>query len=81
MSTDFTAARASRDIARNAIIHDELDRRYDAIHGEIFNQVEQARLAALLARAKAKVRGSRSPRSTSAVAPAILPGTSSRWAW
>lgn len=61
MSTDSTAARANRDIARNAIIHDELAWRYDAIHGEIFNQVEQARLAALLARAKAEVRGCPEP--------------------
>jgi ubiquinone/menaquinone biosynthesis C-methylase UbiE len=40
-----------RELVRNIRIHDKLARKYDAIHGEIFNEVEQARLRDLLRRA------------------------------
>jgi ubiquinone/menaquinone biosynthesis C-methylase UbiE len=43
-------------IGRNVAIHDRIARKYDKRHGEIFNDVEQARLAVLLARAKSAVR-------------------------
>jgi len=43
--------RSQREIERNIAIHDRLARRYDALHGEIFNDVEQARLRVALARA------------------------------
>lgn len=35
---------AQREVARNVAIHDKVARKYDALHGEIFNPVEQARL-------------------------------------
>lgn len=44
-------------IARNVAVHDRLARRYDAIHREIFNPVEQARLHDVLRRAADTVGG------------------------
>jgi ubiquinone/menaquinone biosynthesis C-methylase UbiE len=43
-------------IAHNIAVHDRLARKYDARHGEIFNDVEQLRLRAALRRACASVR-------------------------
>jgi ubiquinone/menaquinone biosynthesis C-methylase UbiE len=52
--------KADRDIARNIAIHDRIARKYEARHGEIFNEVEQGRLHAVLAAARDSVRtGSR----------------------
>lgn len=48
-------------IARNVAVHDRLARRYDAIHGEIFNTTEQARLHDVLSRAQNGVRSGGSP--------------------
>lgn len=39
-------------IARNVAVHDRIARKYDALHGEIFNDVEQARLRGWLERAR-----------------------------
>lgn len=50
MSVD--TIRAQREIARNVAIHDRIARKYDARHGEIFNDIEQTRLAAILAKAR-----------------------------
>jgi ubiquinone/menaquinone biosynthesis C-methylase UbiE len=50
------AAEAQRQIARNVAVHDRVARKYDALHGEIFNDVEQARLTATLALARDSVR-------------------------
>ena len=47
---------AQRQIDRNIAIHDRVARKYDALHGEIFNDIEQNRLAASLARARDLVR-------------------------
>src|SRR5688572_24017072 len=43
-------------IAHNIRVHDQVAGRYEATHDEIFNPVEQARLAEALARAAAAVR-------------------------
>lgn len=51
----------SRQVARNVAIHDRVARRYDAIHGEIFNDIEQARLSDVLARARTEVRSAAEP--------------------
>lgn len=50
-----------REIARNVAVHDKVARKYDAIHGEIFNPIEQARLRGALARAIGEVRTGTSP--------------------
>ena len=47
---------AARQIARNIRVHDRVAKRYDATHGEIFNDIEQARLRAALERARTGVR-------------------------
>lgn len=54
MSDGTTAAQ--RQVERNIAVHDRIARKYDAIHDEIFNDVEQARLAAMLKRARDAVR-------------------------
>jgi 2-polyprenyl-3-methyl-5-hydroxy-6-metoxy-1,4-benzoquinol methylase len=46
-----------RDIARNRSAHDRVARAYDERHGEIFNDIEQARLAAAAREAVAAVTG------------------------
>lgn len=56
------ADRAQRQIARNVAVHDRIARKYDAIHGEIFNPVEQDRLHRTLARARDAIRTDREPR-------------------
>ena len=50
------ATNAQRQIARNVAVHDRVARRYDAIHGEIFNDIEQDRLRESLALAVSAVR-------------------------
>lgn len=55
------SAMSQRQIARNVAVHDRIARKYDALHGEIFNQIEQARLAATLAKAQDAVRTGSSP--------------------
>jgi phosphatidylethanolamine/phosphatidyl-N-methylethanolamine N-methyltransferase len=47
---------AGRRIAENRAAHDRLGGAYDARHPEIFNEVEQARLVASVARAVAAIR-------------------------
>lgn len=47
---------AQRQIARNVAIHDRVARKYDAVHGEIFNPIEQDRLRRALATARDAVR-------------------------
>jgi ubiquinone/menaquinone biosynthesis C-methylase UbiE len=55
---------AKRQIERNVAVHDRVARKYERLHGEIFNDVEQRRLAAALARARDAVRtGSERPRA------------------
>jgi SAM-dependent methyltransferase len=49
-------SRSERQIARNIEIHDRLSRKYEARHGEIFNDLEQSRLAETLAQAREAVR-------------------------
>jgi len=44
-----------RHIDRNVRVHDRIAARYEATHDEIFNEVEQGRLRATLARAKAGI--------------------------
>ena len=53
------ADHSDRQIRRNVALHDRIARRYDKRHGEIFNAVEQERLAAFLASARDAVRGER----------------------
>jgi len=43
-------------IRQNIVVHDRIARKYEAIHGEIFNDVEQSRLAGTLARARDAIR-------------------------
>lgn len=52
----------TRDLVQfNAQTHDRISGRYDRIHGEIFNPIEQARLHAALVEAVASVRTGASP--------------------
>ena len=43
---------AQRQIERNVAVHDKVARKYDALHGEIFNDIEQARLRSVLEKAR-----------------------------
>lgn len=52
---------AGRRIAENRAAHDRLGGAYDARHPEIFNDVEQARLVASVARAVASIRSATPP--------------------
>ncbi len=53
-------SRAQQQIERNIRVHNRMARQYEAVHGEIFNDVEQARLVAALERARDAIRrGSR----------------------
>jgi ubiquinone/menaquinone biosynthesis C-methylase UbiE len=47
--------RSQRQVEKNIRVHDRIARRYDALHGEIFNDVEQARLNAALAEARDQI--------------------------
>lgn len=49
-------AEQSEQIERNIAVHNQVAQKYEALHGEIFNEVEQSRLADALARAKASIR-------------------------
>jgi ubiquinone/menaquinone biosynthesis C-methylase UbiE len=53
--------RAARQVAKNVRIHDRLARKYDALHGEIFNDIEQTRLHAALAEARDLLRTGNNP--------------------
>jgi 2-polyprenyl-3-methyl-5-hydroxy-6-metoxy-1,4-benzoquinol methylase len=55
------AFQAQRQIERNVAIHDKLARKYDALHGEIFNNVEQLRLYSALEKARDAVRTGADP--------------------
>lgn len=52
---------AQRQIERNIAVHDQVAEKYEALHGEIFNEVEQARLAAALARARDSITSGSRP--------------------
>jgi ubiquinone/menaquinone biosynthesis C-methylase UbiE len=54
--TAAAPARDAREIARNIAVHDRIARKYDKLHGEIFNPVEQSRLHRLLGAAMSEVR-------------------------
>lgn len=49
------------EVARNIAVHDRIARKYEKVHGEIFNPVEQSRLRHVLKRAMAEIRTSRKP--------------------
>jgi len=52
---------AERQIARNIAVHDKVAGNYEAVHGEIFNDVEQGRLRLAVRRAAGEVRTGRTP--------------------
>ena len=52
---------ADRDIERNVRAHDRVSRRYEWIHGEIFNPIEQARLAESVRVAVSRIETRRTP--------------------
>lgn len=52
---------AADQIGSNIAIHDRIAADYDGRHGEIFNAIEQARIAETLAKAKAAIRSGREP--------------------
>src|SRR5688572_2122055 len=49
-------------IERNIAVHNQVAQKYEALHGEIFNEVEQPRLAAALARARDSIRTKSDPK-------------------
>lgn len=51
----------AQQIATNVAVHDRIARKYDALHGEIFNDVEQARLHDWLRRARDAVQTGAEP--------------------
>lgn len=51
-----TPEESDRQIQRNIAVHNRVARKYERLHGEIFNDVEQARLTDALRRAKESVR-------------------------
>lgn len=54
-------ARPAAGVARNIAVHDRIALKYDNRHDEIFNDHEQARLAAVLADAKAAIQDGHGP--------------------
>lgn len=50
--TAKSALKAQQQIERNIQVHNRVARNYEMLHGEIFNDVEQRRLASALARAR-----------------------------
>lgn len=52
---------ARQEIARNVRIHDRLAKKYESLHGEIFNEVEQNRLSDALTFARDAVRSRSTP--------------------
>jgi ubiquinone/menaquinone biosynthesis C-methylase UbiE len=55
------AAEERGQIERNIAIHNRVAQSYEALHGEIFNDVEQGRLARALARARDAIRSGAGP--------------------
>jgi ubiquinone/menaquinone biosynthesis C-methylase UbiE len=55
------ALEAQRQIARNVAVHDKVAHKYEALHGEIFNELEQQRLRAVLQDALGAVRTGADP--------------------
>lgn len=53
--------RAGRAVAHNVAVHDRIARKYDALHGEIFNDIEQQRLRDALGEALDAVRTGANP--------------------
>ncbi len=53
--------KAKREIERNVAVHNRVARKYERLHGEIFNDVEQRRLATAVGRARAAVRADSDP--------------------
>ena len=52
----MATTKAERDLRRNIAVHNRLARKYEKLHGEIFNDVEQSRLRSTLERALAEVQ-------------------------
>jgi ubiquinone/menaquinone biosynthesis C-methylase UbiE len=50
-----------RQIEHNIRVHDRMCQRYESLHGEIFNPVEQERLAQTVRLAVSRIRGGRQP--------------------
>ena len=57
----MTIDQNARQMARNVAVHDRIARRYDKLHGEIFNDIEQTRLHYALDRARDAVRTGAEP--------------------
>lgn len=55
------AEQAQDQIERNIAIHNQVAQKYEKLHGEIFNEVEQERLANALTRARATIRSGSEP--------------------
>lgn len=53
--------RMTDQVQRNIAIHNRVAKKYEQIHGEIFDDVEQSRLRSLLEQAVAEVRSGRDP--------------------
>jgi ubiquinone/menaquinone biosynthesis C-methylase UbiE len=56
-----TSDKAGHDLKRNVAVHNRLARKYERIHGEIFNEIEQGRLRFLLRGALIEVRTGNKP--------------------
>jgi ubiquinone/menaquinone biosynthesis C-methylase UbiE len=52
---------AQRQIEHNVAVHNRVARRYEVIHGEIFNEIEQARLRRALAQGRGEIRTGAAP--------------------
>jgi ubiquinone/menaquinone biosynthesis C-methylase UbiE len=57
----MTDAAERAQIERNIAIHNQVAEKYEKLHGEIFNDIEQARLAASLTRARDSIRTGSKP--------------------
>lgn len=57
----MSRADAADEVRRNIAVHNRVAGKYERIHGEIFNDVEQPRLRALLQQAIGKVQSDRRP--------------------
>jgi ubiquinone/menaquinone biosynthesis C-methylase UbiE len=55
------STRATQQIRENITVHDKIAKKYEKVHGEIFNAVEQARLRDILIRARDLVRTQSAP--------------------
>ena len=56
-----TAEKARRQIDHNVRVHNRMARKYEAVHGEIFNEIEQDRLVDALKRARDAIRTGSQP--------------------